>query len=137
MAINANQALPVTKIVTLDVERRSVSPLTLRLGEGDSRRLVFRLSKEGRLWETSGAEAALVAEKEDGALIAVPLAPVETGLAATLPAEITADSGTLLCEIRVAQGSSVLITPSFLLEVEKSVSGGEATVFTDGEGVEF
>lgn len=114
--------MAILQTYNLDLIPNSV-PLVVKASQYDktSRLLAFNIYKQGELFTIpSGSTVTIRATKKDGTGFEYPCSYASSKVTAVLEEQMTIFSGKYPVELRIAQGSSILGTANFIMEIEES-----------------
>lgn len=112
------------------VENRTLQTIKIKQFENLSRRLRFNLYDNGRSVSFSGLESAAINASVNGIVTAYNESCAITAgsniIQFRLPKSFSTLAGTEHCELKISDGSAVLYTATFNLDVEPSVATSES-----------
>ena len=124
--------MAIQQLYDLDLIPNSV-PLVVKASQYDrtSRLLIFNIYKQGELFTIpSGSTVTIRGTKKDLTGFEYPCSYANSEVTAVLEEQMTIFSGKYPVELRIAQGSSILGTANFILEVEESPLKDDTVIST-------
>jgi len=124
--INERSEIMIEREVALRLND-TVTPVRIRVSQFDSMwRFVFTILYQGCLWRLpAGAAAALNGRKPSGNVFAFSGEVEDNCVVVDCDAQMTAEAGSVVCELLVLSGGKVMGTANFILEVEAAAKAQE------------